>query len=226
MRRDNYLSTIPAKITIIRRHHPLEGQQLDVRSAGGSTVVVRLTDGSSLKIPRHWTDADGLERTEFSGDSPFTVYGLRELLRLFMSLRKRHRGAVSEGHEKIESPHDGAGRVDVQAKTIGVHRRGAARRAPDSWSNRLALSRMISIFSDNFFLTQSVALAPQRGGFVIQMPYGAFQVAHPPMIFRHQRWHKALRAEPRTHTARSAREKRPGAVSSTPVGMGNVAARF
>ena len=122
-----YLSYSPATITIIRRHHPLEGRHLDVLSAGRATVVVSLTDGSSLKLPRRWTDADGIACTDLSGDSPFTLHGLRELLRLFIALRERARGAGSEHDAKIDSPHDGARRVDVQATTIGVHRREAAR---------------------------------------------------------------------------------------------------
>ena len=77
-----YLSNLPSKITIIRRHHPLEGEQLDVLTAGKATIVVRLTDGSSLKLPRRWTDADDVACTELSGDSPFTLHGLRELLTL------------------------------------------------------------------------------------------------------------------------------------------------
>jgi len=122
-----YLSTVPATITIVRRHHPLEGQQLEVLSAAGSTVAVRLTDGSALKLPRRWTDAEGLSCTELSGDSPFTLQGLRELLRLFVSLRQRYRTAAAACDEKMDSPHDGAGGGDVQAKTIDLHRGDTAR---------------------------------------------------------------------------------------------------
>ena len=131
-----YLSYPPATITIIRRHHPLEGRHLDVLSAGRATVVVSLTDGSSLKLPRRWTDADGIACTDLSGDSPFTLHGLRELLRLFIALRERARGAGSEHDAKIDSPHDGARRVDVQATTIGVHRREAAREWPPDAAGR------------------------------------------------------------------------------------------
>jgi hypothetical protein len=55
-----YLSDIDAKVTIIRRHHPLQGLELEVLSAGRATVVVRLAGGSAMKLPRRWTDADGL----------------------------------------------------------------------------------------------------------------------------------------------------------------------
>ncbi|MGH8525741.1 MAG: DUF5372 family protein, partial [Gammaproteobacteria bacterium] len=53
-----FLSDLPSKITIIRRHHPLRGQELEVLSAGKVWVVVRLGNGSTAKIPRRWTDAD------------------------------------------------------------------------------------------------------------------------------------------------------------------------
>ena len=71
-------------------------------------MVVSLTDGSSLKLPRRWTDADGIACTDLSGDSPITLHGLRELLRLFIALRERARGAGSEHDAKIDSPHASA----------------------------------------------------------------------------------------------------------------------
>ena len=78
-------------------------------------MVVRLPDGSSLKLPRRWTDADGPACTELSGNSPFALRGLRELLMLFLSLRQRYCAAVPECDEKIGIPHDGAGSVEVEA---------------------------------------------------------------------------------------------------------------
>ena len=95
-------------------------------------MVVRIPDGSALKLPRHWTDADGRACTELSGHSTFTLYGLRELLVVFLSLRKRHRVAVPESDEKIEALSGGAERVDAEATTTGVYRRGAARNAVES----------------------------------------------------------------------------------------------
>ena len=46
-----FLSNLPSKITIIRRHHPLHGRELEVLSAGKVCIVVRLGDGSAAKIP-------------------------------------------------------------------------------------------------------------------------------------------------------------------------------
>ena len=62
-----YPSDFPAKITVIRCHHPLEGQALERLSVGKAWVVVRLGDGSSMKLPRGWTDADGGPCTELTG---------------------------------------------------------------------------------------------------------------------------------------------------------------
>jgi len=84
-----YLSDLPAETTIIRRHHPLRGRKLTLLSGGETNVVVRLPDGSSLKILRRWTDIDGPECVELCGDSSVCIAGLKELLCLFMALRER-----------------------------------------------------------------------------------------------------------------------------------------
>ncbi len=84
-----YLSDLPAKTTIVRRHHPLQGQALDLLSLGKTMIVVRLPDSSSLKISRRWSDLDGVACAELTGDSQLSVKGLRELLSLFMALRER-----------------------------------------------------------------------------------------------------------------------------------------
>jgi hypothetical protein len=73
-----FLSNFSSKITVIRRHHPLRGQELEVLSAGKVWVVVHLGDGSAAKIPRRWTDADGTTQcVELGGDSKFSLIGLR-----------------------------------------------------------------------------------------------------------------------------------------------------
>ena len=85
-----YLSSVPSKITVIRRHHPLQGRELEVLSGGKVSIVVRLADGSSMKLPREWTDADGAtECQELGGDSRFCLAGLRELLQLVEALKRR-----------------------------------------------------------------------------------------------------------------------------------------
>jgi hypothetical protein len=85
-----FLSNIPSKITVIRRHYPLRGQELEVLSAGKVCIVVHLGDGSVAKIPRRWTDADGTTQcVELGGDSKFSLLGLRELLKLVDALGGR-----------------------------------------------------------------------------------------------------------------------------------------
>lgn len=73
----------------MRRHHPLQGQTLDLLSPGKAKIVVRLPDGSSMKIRRHWTDLDGVACAELTGNSQLSLKGLRELLSLFLALRER-----------------------------------------------------------------------------------------------------------------------------------------
>jgi hypothetical protein len=62
------------------------GQDLKVLSANKSVVVVRLPNGSSLKILRQWTDADGRQSDhELQGESTLSLGRLRELLELLDS---------------------------------------------------------------------------------------------------------------------------------------------
>ena len=75
---------------MIRRHHPLVSQDLEVLSATKTAVVVRLLNGSSMKIPRQWTDADGAQVCpDLQGESKLSIQGLREFLQLLEALRKR-----------------------------------------------------------------------------------------------------------------------------------------
>ena len=113
-----YLSDCPSTITVIRRHHPLAGQRLEVLSAGKACVVARLADGSSLKLPRRWTDADGAACTELAGQAQIGVAGLRELLTLVTALRRGIEAA--QVSEKIDPPHRGGGEIDGEAAGAGV----------------------------------------------------------------------------------------------------------
>jgi len=54
-----HLRVTEPRVTVIRRHHPLEGQQLEVLAERGTRIDVRLRDGTSMRMPRSWTDADG-----------------------------------------------------------------------------------------------------------------------------------------------------------------------
>jgi len=54
-----YSHDLAARVTVTRRHHPLQGQSLAVVSRGRTQIVVRLGDGTSMRMPRGWTDVDG-----------------------------------------------------------------------------------------------------------------------------------------------------------------------
>jgi len=76
-------------VTVIRRHHPLEGESLEVLK-GGQHLIVRLRDGSTMRMPRSWTDADGPPTSRPSQLSTvFTIDSLRELIALLQALRLR-----------------------------------------------------------------------------------------------------------------------------------------
>jgi hypothetical protein len=76
-------------VTVIRRHHPLEGESLEVLK-GGQHLIVRLGDGSTMRMPRSWTDADGPTVSRASKPSTlFTIDSLRELIALLEALRRR-----------------------------------------------------------------------------------------------------------------------------------------
>jgi hypothetical protein len=119
-----HLSDFPSKIAVIRRHHPLEGQALELLSVGKASVVVRQGDGSSMKIPRGWTDADGGPCTALTGHSQLCLGGLRELLNLVKALREPSGTEVVLNGEKIEPLPRSVGDVDVQAKLSGFVRGG------------------------------------------------------------------------------------------------------
>jgi len=68
-------------VTVTRRHHPLLGHRLEVVSGGASTIVVRIADGTSMRIPRAWTDADGAA-PRAPGETVFSIEALSDLLRL------------------------------------------------------------------------------------------------------------------------------------------------
>jgi len=80
----------PTHIRVTRCHHPLHGQELEVLTHGKRHVVVRSPDGLSMKLPRSWTDIDGVGfGGDSSGDAIFTVESLRELGVLLEALAQR-----------------------------------------------------------------------------------------------------------------------------------------
>ena len=93
----------PTHIRVTRRHHPLHGQELEVLTHGKRHVVVRSPDGLSMKLPRSWTDIDGVGfGGDSSGDAIFTVGSLRELGVLLEALAQRGSGKRSNPSEVRE----------------------------------------------------------------------------------------------------------------------------
>ena len=57
---------------------------------GGQHLIVRLRDGSTLRLARSWTDADGVPVSQPPQPSTvFTVGALRELIGLLDALKRR-----------------------------------------------------------------------------------------------------------------------------------------
>jgi hypothetical protein len=78
---------------VLRRHHPLYGREFEVLRGDKAILTIRLPDGSTMKIPRAWTDADGVTeavRSSASIESIFTVEAVRQLIDLAAALRNRN----------------------------------------------------------------------------------------------------------------------------------------
>ncbi len=72
---------------ITRRHHPLVGQHFDVLMDGNERIVIRLNDGTSMRIPPEWTSAEGgTNEVQKGRDSVFSVEALRDLIRVLDGL--------------------------------------------------------------------------------------------------------------------------------------------
>lgn len=78
----------PTEVTITHRHHPLSGQRLEVAFGGPTKIVVHVGDGTTMRLPRAWTDADGCMAPE-SVDSIFSVDSVRELVHLVDAIKRR-----------------------------------------------------------------------------------------------------------------------------------------
>lgn len=74
---------------MVRRHHPLEGRQLEVVRAGPKQLIVRLPEGSTMWILRSWTDADGRAADPGRPETMCARQGLLELTDLIAALQAR-----------------------------------------------------------------------------------------------------------------------------------------
>lgn len=88
-RYDHLFPSTPSEVRITRRHHPLEGQAFAVVRGGPREFVIRAVDGVVMRLPRAWTDADGVTHSGASPDAVFTVEAIRALVELIEALRGR-----------------------------------------------------------------------------------------------------------------------------------------
>ena len=74
---------------MVRRHHPLQGEQFEVLINGKNQLAIRLRDGSSMRIPREWTDVDGKAiEGEPAVSSILTSESIRELVELVDAVKR------------------------------------------------------------------------------------------------------------------------------------------
>ena len=85
----------PSQVRITRRHHPLQTLALEVLHTGPRELVVRAPDGFSMRLPRAWTDADGVAAAASEPDAVFSVGAIRALLEIVEALHRR--GVIDEG---------------------------------------------------------------------------------------------------------------------------------
>jgi hypothetical protein len=83
----NSCSTI-AEVRITRRHHPLEGQRVAILMAGPEKVIARIGDGTTMRIPRGWTDIDGVQ-SSLAVERVFSVDAMLALIELVDALGRR-----------------------------------------------------------------------------------------------------------------------------------------
>src|SRR5213594_3600390 len=85
-----YLQNLPERVEVTRPHHPLFGRELEVIHANKVMLTIRLANGSTMKMPRAWTNAGGATGVvEPLRCSVFTIEGVRELIDLVSALRRR-----------------------------------------------------------------------------------------------------------------------------------------
>jgi hypothetical protein len=125
----------PSRVTITRRHHPLQGQTFDVLHTGPQHLVVRAVGGLAMKLPRAWTDADGTPAERSEPDAVFSVDAIRALLEIVEALhRRRVVDAGGEG-ETCEGPEGGTPCPGKRVSTSGETASGCC--GDDSRSGRV-----------------------------------------------------------------------------------------
>jgi len=87
---------LPPRVEVTRRHHPLYGRELEVIHADKVVLTIRLANGSTMKLPRAWTNAGGATPAvvEPTRCNVFTIEALRELIDLVRTLQHRDEASI------------------------------------------------------------------------------------------------------------------------------------
>jgi hypothetical protein len=72
----------------------MEGQRFFVLQGGKERITIRLADGTSTRIPRDWTDADGVVSSVKTRDGFYSVESLRETIELVDAFLRRQCNGV------------------------------------------------------------------------------------------------------------------------------------
>ncbi len=97
----------PSRVTLTRRHHPLQGHTFEVLQTGSRQLVVRGLDGVAMKVPRTWTDADGVCADNPDSEAVFSVEAIRTLLEMVEALRRRGVVDARVGSGACQGPEGG-----------------------------------------------------------------------------------------------------------------------
>jgi len=124
-----------SQVTITRRHHPLKGQTFDVLQTGPQQLVVRVPGGLAMRLPRAWTDADGLPAETSDPDAVFSVDAIRALLEIVEALHRREAVDAGDQGETCEGPEGGTPCPGKRVSTSGVT--GSGRCGDDSRNERV-----------------------------------------------------------------------------------------
>lgn len=114
----------PSEVKVTRRHHPLQGQSLEVLHTGPRQLVVRAPDGLPMRLPRAWTDADGATEAVAEG-AVFSVDAIRALVERVEALQRRRVLDVIEAGGACLGPEGGTHGEASAPRLVGGRTRGA-----------------------------------------------------------------------------------------------------
>ncbi len=109
----------PSRVTLTRRHHPLQGHTFEVLQTGARQLVVRALDGVSMRLPRAWTDADGASPGNPDSEAVFSVEAIRTLLEMVEALRRRGVVDARVGSGACHGPEGGTRCPSSRVSTCG-----------------------------------------------------------------------------------------------------------